>query len=680
MTEKESSGHEAAREDRAVPSLHRRRLPWKIVVLSIAGAAILFLAGGVLGYLVVPRGKAPSPEAPAATESVPTTWTCSMHPQIQLPGPGRCPICFMDLIPLEDDSGDDLGPRQLRMSEAAAALAEIQTTPVRRRYATNLVRMVGKVDYDETRLADITAWVGGRLDRLYVDYTGVPVRKGDHLVSMYSPDLIVAQRELILAVKSAERMGTLDPELSASTLRSAEEKLRLLGLLPEQIEEIKRRGTPTDQLTIHAPTSGIVIEKHANEGMYVQTGTKIYTIADLAVVWVFLDAYESDIPWLRYGQGVQFTTEAYPGEIFRGRIAFIDPVLDDRTRTVKVRVNVPNPDGRLKPGMFVRAAVESRVAAGGKVFDSSLVGKWISPRHPEVVKDGPGVCDVCGIDLVPAEQLGHVLPAQAVEAPLVIPATAPLMTGKRAIVYVQLPDREQPTFEGREVLLGQRAGDEYIVRHGLEEGELVVTQGNFKIDSSLQIQAKPSMMSPESDSVDKHAPEPIDVPAEFRLALGLIYEAYLSLQTALADDRLDDARQAFSRLRQSVANADTGMLSERALRAWQKALAGMQPSLEGDSESDDLDRLRRRFEPISGTLLELVEAFGHTREGTLYRAFCPMAFDNRGAAWLQAETKIANPYFGHQMLRCGEIQREFPPVAAAVSEDQPEEAHDDHAD
>ncbi|GAF96407.1 unnamed protein product, partial [marine sediment metagenome] len=235
----------------------------------------------------------------------------------------------------------------------------------------------------------------------------------------------------------------------------------------------------------------------------VETGTKIYTIADLSQVWVQLDAYESDLAWLRYGQQVEFTTETYPGEIFKGRITFINPVLDEDTRTVKVRVNVPNPDQKLKPGMFVRAQVRSQLAAGGQVFDASLIGKWISPMHPEIVKDGPGKCDICGMDLVPAEELGYPIPKRAPEAPLVIPSTAPLITGKRAVVYVRLPDREEPTFEGREVLLGQRAGDHYIVRHGLKEGELVVTAGNFKIDSALEIKARPSMMNPEGGAAVK---------------------------------------------------------------------------------------------------------------------------------------------------------------------------------
>jgi Cu(I)/Ag(I) efflux system membrane fusion protein len=168
------------------------------------------------------------------------------------------------------------------------------------------------------------------------------------------------------------------------------------------------------------------------------------------------------------------------------------------TRTAKVRVNVPNPDGKLKPEMFVRAVVRAQVAADGRVADPELAGKWISPMHPEIIKEGPGACDICGMALVRAEDLGYLAPAaDAAALSLLIPASAPLITGKRAVVYVEAPGAERPTFEGREVVLGPRAGDEYIVESGLEEGELVVTSGNFKIDSALQILAKPSMMSPE---------------------------------------------------------------------------------------------------------------------------------------------------------------------------------------
>jgi len=501
MTPEKHPGHETEKGSGSA-LVGRKKKRWKPRLAIGAVVAVVGIAcavGGMVGGYVLARRGATSSTGVAASDAAATVWTCSMHPQIKLPKPGKCPICFMDLIPLEDDAGEDDSPRRLTMSRRAVALAEIQTAPVKRQYAERIVRMVGLVDYDETKVANISAWVGGRLDRLYVDYTGVSVRKGDHLVYLYSPELIVAQRELLQTWKAHNRPGALDRDLTASTLKSAEEKLRLLGLLDEQIEEIKRRGLPTDHLTVYSPIGGVVIEKHANEGMYVQTGTKIYTIADLSEVWVHLDAYESDVPWLRYGQQVEFTTETYPGETFKGRIAFIDPVLDRQTRTVEVRLNVPNPDGKLKPGMFVRARVRSQLTAGGRVFNASLVGKWISPMHPEIVKDGPGKCDVCGMDLVPAEDLGYVVPEKAPEMPLVIPATAPLITGKRAVVYVRLADQKEPTFEGREIVLGHRAGDYYIVRHGLAEGELVVTNGNFKIDSALQIKARPSMMSPEAD-------------------------------------------------------------------------------------------------------------------------------------------------------------------------------------
>jgi Cu(I)/Ag(I) efflux system membrane fusion protein len=234
--------------------------------------------------------------------------------------------------------------------------------------------------------------------------------------------------------------------------------------------------------------------------MYVQTGTKIYTIVDLSQLWVKLDAYESDMMWIRYGQEVEFETEAYPGEVFKGVISFIDPILNAKTRTVKLRVNVENPEGKLKPEMFVRAVVRAKVAQGGQVMDKAMGGKWICPMHPDIVKNEAGSCDICGMDLVTTESLGYVTVDAGGEAPLVIPASAALVTGKRAVVYVQLPERETPTYEGREVVLGPRAGDYYIVKSGLAEGEIVVTNGNFKIDSALQIQAKPSMMSEEREN------------------------------------------------------------------------------------------------------------------------------------------------------------------------------------
>lgn len=431
-------------------------------------------------------------------------WSCSMHPHIKRDDPGQCPICGMDLIPVRQEPSDmdEQEPRQITLSTAQRARMRIATVPVERRYPTADIRLVGKVTYDETRLAYITAWVPGRIDDLLVDYTGVTVRKGDHMVKLYSPELLSAQEELLQAIRGMTELSRSNVESlrrsAAGTVDAARDKLRLWGLSSEQIADIERSGKTSEQVTIFSPASGVVIHRTAQEGMYVDTGTRIFTVADLDAVWVQLDAYESDLQWLRYGQTVNFTTEAYPGERFRGVVSFIDPVLNPQTRTVNVRVNVDNKDGRLKPEMFVRAEVFAQFASHGRILDESLIGKWVSPMHPAIIKDEPGQCDICGMDLVPAESLGYASAGKSHEgAPLVIPATAALLTGTRAVVYVEQPGADRPTYVGREVVLGPRAGDSYVVESGLSEGDLVVVSGNFKIDSALQIQAKPSMMNPE---------------------------------------------------------------------------------------------------------------------------------------------------------------------------------------
>jgi len=335
-----------------------RRL--RTIVLMV----VAFIAGYFFNSLRQLPPAGPEHEHPGEQTAVQTQqwWTCSMHPQIHQPKPGKCPICFMDLIPIATEDGV-IGERQITFSKEALKLMEIQTTPVERKFVEAEIRMVGKIDYDETGVKNITAWVPGRIDRLYVDFTGITVNKGDHMVDLYSPELISAQAELLQALKAAGSVKDSTSELmkrtTLATLDAARDKLRLLGLARAQIDKIESSGAPVTHITIYSPMGGTVIHKHATEGMYVDTGTPIYTLADLSRLWVKLDAYESDLPWIRYGQEVEFSTEAYPGEVFKGRISFIDPVLNMKTRTVKVRVNVDNPDGKLKPEMFVRAVVRA---------------------------------------------------------------------------------------------------------------------------------------------------------------------------------------------------------------------------------------------------------------------------------------------------------------------------------
>jgi Cu(I)/Ag(I) efflux system membrane fusion protein len=294
---------------------------WTLILLVAVG--VLFFAGGYLLHGLRSEPKIADVKAGVA-ESV---WTCSMHPQIREDKPGKCRLCDMDLIPLTPDADDGGGiSGAISFSPEAAKLMEIQTSVVERKALSHQVRLVGKIAQDETRTKTITAWVPGRIDRLFVDYTGITVRPGDHMVELYSPELITAQAEFLQSLKSVEGLDD-SSELVANSIRqtfqAAREKLALLGLTEQQIADIEKAGKPLDRLTIYAPMGGIVI--------------------DLSKLWVLLDAYESDLPWIQYGQSVQFSTPSLPGEAFTGRISFISPVLNDRTRSVKVRAVVENP-------------------------------------------------------------------------------------------------------------------------------------------------------------------------------------------------------------------------------------------------------------------------------------------------------------------------------------------------
>lgn len=637
---------------------------------GITRIALALALGVLLGRSVcapADAGHDPLPATDSATASV-SVWTCAMHPQVKLPQPGQCPICFMDLIPLQDDGDDGLHPSQLRVSENAAALAGLVTAPVERRQVARQVRLVGKVAIDETAMAYITAWVPSRLDRLYVDYTGVTVRKGDHLVEVYSPMLLATQQELLGAVRSAELLGPGSLDLvrdrQAQSVASARDRLRLWGLSNEQIDAVIERGEPSEHLTINAPVGGVVIHKNAVQGDYVETGTRIYTIADLTRAWVVLDAYERDLPWLHYGQQVKFHSESWPGETFEGRISFIDPVLNDRTRTVKVRVNVDNTDMRLKPDMFVRASVEAPMTAAGRLLDPELLDLFMCPMHPEAVAPEPGPCPRCGMDLAPTAELGFsaVTPA---ELPLVIPATAPLVTGTRAVVYVRLPGDGPPVFEGRQVVLGPRAGDDWVVREGLSEGEQVVVHGAFKLDSELQIRARPSMMSAPGDD-ELHAghasqseqPRVVGTLAAtpgFQLGLGTVVDALIALSTSLAADDSAATRSGATALGAALLAVPMDGLDAAAHQAWMPMLATLRDAAERAASADDIADQRAAVGQASVGLIHAFEVFGwHGEQAAPGVFFCPMAFGGDGGHWLSRGDAVANPYYGAAMLRCGD--------------------------
>ncbi|MCA9306250.1 MAG: efflux RND transporter periplasmic adaptor subunit [Phycisphaerales bacterium] len=646
---------------------------------SAAVALVLIIGALVIGYRIGRPSQEPITEQPhdhaEASDGPVQMYTCSMHPSVRLPDPdAKCPICFMDLIPVTDDAGEG-NELRVTMSESAAAMSRIETAPVARFFPIAEARLYGQVTYDETSVARLTAYFPGRIDRLFVNYLGIPVAKGDHIAEVYSPELLAAFEELRQAARSSDgsaNMSDIVRDATRDTLAAARDKLRLYGLTQAQIDAAQRGEDQTDRLTVYAPIGGIVTHLAVREGDYVNEGTPIATVANLSRLWLDLQANESQLPLLRWGQRVSFTVEAHPGEVFEGRISFIEPMVNDRTRTAAVRVAVDNAGLRLKPGMFASAVVRPRMAEGGAVVSDELAGRWVCPMHPTIVKDQAGACDICEMDLVSAESLGVVGdPAEARE-PLVIPRSAVLFTGKRSVVYVSVPDASEPTYEGRQVMLGPRAGEFYLVREGLREGERVVVNGAFRVDSAMQIAAKPSMMSPGGGGggAPAHAGHGAvtgdrpseqgraEVPDSFVFALKPVYSAYFDTQEALVADDLGGFVRAAGDLRTAVGLVEEAGLVGEPLATWRRAAAGLRIS----GAITDIEAARALFEDMSGAVISLQERFGHRGSETWHVAFCPMAFDNAGAQWLQRSAQINNPYFGQSMLRCGEIRREFAPL------------------
>lgn len=443
------------------------------VIATLVIAALAFVAA----YLSAPG----SGESDASGAGV-SVWTCSMHPQVRLPKPGKCPICSMPLVPAVSAAPDKAtatdvdGEPMLKLSEHARAMASVETAPIERRKLGVEIRAVGKVQYNESALATITARVDGYVERLFIDYTGVEVKAGDHLVEIYSPDLVVAQQELLM-------------NAGGNLAEAAKLKLRRWELSEQQIEEILKNRKPKERITLSSPINGTVTEKMVVQKSAVKAGDALYKLANLESVWVYLDIYEYELSWVRYGQSVEISTEAYPGEVFTGRVWFINPVLTDESRSVKVLVNIANKEKRLKPGMFVSAMIRAGLLANGQLAPTGVEGKWTCIMHPQVLEAASGTCPVCKMALTQIPP-GIGAPKAEDELVLSIPATAVLDSGVRKLAYVE---RAPGEYAPVALKLGARAGGFYPVIEGLKEGDLVAVRGNFLLDSQFQIRGLPSL-------------------------------------------------------------------------------------------------------------------------------------------------------------------------------------------
>jgi membrane fusion protein, copper/silver efflux system len=411
-----------------------------------------------------------------------SVWTCSMHPQVRLPKPGKCPICSMPLVPAVSTAPEKAtntkanGEPMLKLSEHARAMASVETALIERRKLGVEIRAVGKVQYNESALATITARVDGYVERLFIDYTGVEVKAGDHLVEIYSPDLVVAQQELLM-------------NAGGNLAEAAKLKLRRWELSEAQIEEILKSRKPQERITLSSPINGTVTEKMVVQKSAVKAGDALYKLANLESVWVYLDIYEYELSWVRYGQSVEISTEAYPGEVFTGRVWFINPVLTDESRSVKVLVNIANKEKRLKPGMFVSAMIRAGLLANGQLAPTGVEGKWTCLMHPQVLEAAGGACPVCKMTLTQIPP-GAGAPKAEDELVLAIPATAVLDSGVRKLAYIE---RAPGEYALAALKLGPRAGGFYPVIEGVKDGDRVAVRGNFLLDSQFQISGLPSL-------------------------------------------------------------------------------------------------------------------------------------------------------------------------------------------
>jgi len=584
-----------------------------------------------------------------------------MHPQIRQPAPGRCPICGMELVPTAS-AGPDLEKLAVRIEPAQRRLANIQTARVESSPLEATLQTVGAIAIDESRQATIAAYVDGRLERLFADYTGVDINPGDHLAVLYSPQLYAAQVEYVEARQASTAAAGLPAVRQAQEALAANtrQRLREFGMTDEQIQELERTGQPLSRLTIYAPQGGTVIEKLAVEGNYVQAGDPIYRIAELSTVWLMLKLFPEDAARVRFAQRVEANVQSLPGLTLLGRVAFIDPTVDPRTRTVGVRVELLNEDRRLRPGDYAEARVRLPIGPQGQVFDQDLAGKWISPMHPQIIRGEPGQCPICGMDLVPTSRYGFAPAPVPQPESLYVPRSAVLLAGENSVVYVETtPGR----FEIRLVSVGAILRDKIVVLAGLQAGEIVATAGNFLIDSQMQLAGKPSLIDPVRAVAMSQEPNgPLvaeamavtPIPGEAGQKLELLYNAYFDVQRALAADHKPPPAAS-----QTLHQAATELGANAAIPQPAARLLRDVSTKSGHLQQLEVEEARQEFKSISQAVVSLA---AQVRSATAQQSFthfhCPMV-PGGGGDWLQPNGELLNPYFGSQMLRCGEKIREF---------------------
>ncbi|WP_339925827.1 efflux RND transporter periplasmic adaptor subunit [uncultured Cyclobacterium sp.] len=579
---------------------------------------ILFtlIAGVLIGWLIKPSESSieePSThEHEASLAGVSSIYTCSMHPQIRQNRAGDCPICGMDLIPLENE-GVEANPMSIKMSPTALQLAGVQTMTVSTGKADKSIRLNGKIQVDERLLFTQASHIPGRIEQLMVNFTGEYIAKGQTIALVYSPQLVTSQEELLQASKLKHEQPAL--------FEAAVTKLRNWKVSEAQIEHILSSQEVIKDFPIKANVSGFVSQKFANLGDHLLNGQAIYEVSNLTNVWVLFDVYESEIPWIKTGDEVSYTVQSIPGKTFTGKIDYLDPIIDPATRVASARISVANPNLKFKPEMFVSGIVKS-----------SFVGA---------------------------------------EEAIVVPKTAVLWTGTRSVVYVKIATEQNVFFQLREVTLGLALGAEYVIETGLEPGEEIAIYGTFSIDAAAQLAGKASMMSPDggvavprpnhgemeqktisqTDGATNHG-----VSQSIKDELIPVFEHYLKLKNALTQDDLKRSISQSKEMLTYLSNVNRKVFEGVAHMEWMKYQKSLTASLENIAGQKSLEEVRKSFLSISDEMIGMAEKF-HPFPKALFVQHCPMADTNRGADWLSLEEKVVNPYFGKSMETCGEVTK-----------------------
>jgi Cu(I)/Ag(I) efflux system membrane fusion protein len=544
-------------------------------------------------------------------------WTCSMHPKIMQPEAGDCPICGMDLIPMENNS-EGLLADQFKLTENAMALANIQTSIVGNgKSEDHTIKLSGKVTENEESNAVQVSYFSGRLERLNVNFTGEKVQKGQLLATIYSPELYAAQQELITASSMKESQPAL--------YKAVRNKLKLWKLSESQINKIETTGKVKENVPVYSTVSGTVSEKLVEQGDYIKQGQALLKIANLSTVWANFDVYENQIDLFKKGQEVSITTNAYSNKTFKGTVDFIDPILDTRTRTVKLRVVLNNSKDAFKPGMFVE----------GKI-------KGITSTEEQV---------------------------------LTIPSSAVLWTGERSVVYIK-GNPNQSIFEMREITLGNKISDNYEVLEGLNNGDEIVTNGTFTVDAAAQLQGKKSMMNKsgakvmtgheghlgmeeilfEEKEIIFNRNERVSVSKDFQIQLKAVFNDYITLKNALVKDDPKHVTLKSKNLLENLSKVDMDLIKDKEVYShWILLEKEIKIAATSISKTSKIKAQRDYFKHLSSQLTNAIEVFGINEK--VYHQFCPMAADNNGAYWLSKEENVINPYFGDAMLTCGEVKQ-----------------------